>query len=72
MRRQCISAQELTELSTELSQKVLESGFHPTFIVALWRGGAYTGTVIQEHLAWHNVKTDHIAIRTNVSCTTHS
>lgn len=60
-----ISAQELLEDSFALAKQILESGFKPTHIVGVWRGGAPTGIAVQEYLAWKNVDTDHIAVRTS-------
>ena len=60
-----ISAQQLLEDSFRLGAKVLASGFRPTFIVAIWRGGTPIGVAVQELLAYHGVESDHIAIRTS-------
>ena len=65
MNKHYVTANALTELSTQLSAQILDSNWKPTWIVALWRGGAYIGTVVQEHLKWHGIKTDHIAVRTS-------
>lgn len=59
-----ISADEFLIDSTRLARRVYDSGFRPTFLVALWRGGTFPGMVIQEFLAYKGIKTDHIAIRT--------
>ncbi|MEE4300244.1 MAG: phosphoribosyltransferase [Pseudomonadales bacterium] len=48
-----------------LGVKVFESGFRPTFIVGLWRGGASVGIVVQECLQTLGVDADHIAVRTS-------
>lgn len=48
-----------------LGRQVFESGFRPTFIVGLWRGGSVVGIVVQECLASLGVRTDHIALRTS-------
>ena len=48
MDKTVLSAQDLLEDSIELGIKVLESGFEPTFIVGLWRGGSSVGIVVQE------------------------
>ncbi len=48
-----------------LGRKVFESGFRPSFIVGLWRGGSVVGIVVQECLASLGVRTDHIALRTS-------
>lgn len=60
-----LSAQELLQDAFELGARVIESGFRPTFMVALWRGGVPIGIAVQELLAHHGIETDHIAIRTS-------
>ena len=60
-----LTAQSLLEDSYALARKVLNSNFKPTFIVAIWRGGAPVGIAVQEFLAVHGIKSDHIAIRTS-------
>ena len=60
-----VGAQELLEDAFELGARVLESGFRPSFIVAIWRGGAPIGVAVQELLDYFGVETDHIAIRTS-------
>ena len=37
----------------------------PTFLVAIWRGGAPIGIAVQEVLEYHSIHADHIAIRTS-------
>lgn len=60
-----ITAQEFLEDSFRLGLQILESGFDPKFIVGVWRGGAPAGIAVQEILDFHDVQTDHIAIRTS-------
>ena len=60
-----LGAQELLEDSFRLAARVLESGFRPSFIVAIWRGGAPIGMAVQEFLDYFGIQTDHIAIRTS-------
>ena len=60
-----IGAQALLEDAFELGARVLESGFRPSFIVAIWRGGAPIGIAVQELLDYFGVESDHIAIRTS-------
>lgn len=60
-----LTAQELLEDSFRLGLDVLESGFSPTMIVAIWRGGTPVGMAVQEILAYCGVESDHIAIRTS-------
>lgn len=63
--KQYLTAQGLLEDSFELASKVLSSGFKPTFIIAVWRGGAPIGIAVQEFLAFHGIESDNIAIRTS-------
>ncbi len=60
-----LDAQQLLEDSFELAAQVFRSGFRPSFIVAVWRGGAPMGIAMQELFAMRGVETDHIAIRTS-------
>lgn len=65
MDKTVISARELLEDSFELGAKVLESGFEPTLIIAIWRGGTPVGMAVQEVMAYCGLDADHIAIRTS-------
>jgi len=60
-----LSAQGLLEDSFKLAHQILISGFEPTFIIAVWRGGAPIGIAVQEFLHFHNIYADNIAIRTS-------
>lgn len=59
-----LTAQGLLNDSFALAKQVLDSGFEPTFIIAVWRGGAPIGIAVQEYLEYHGIQTNHIAIRT--------
>ena len=65
MDKTVLSAQDLLEDSIELGIKVLDSGFRPTMIIAIWRGGTPVGMALQEVLSYCGVESDHIAIRTS-------
>lgn len=65
MEKLFIGAEELLKDSYELGLQILESGFLPTFIVGVWRGGAPVGIAIQEVLDLCKCPTDHFAIRTS-------
>ena len=43
----------------------MSSGYQPTMIIAIWRGGVPIGIAVQEFLAFCGIETDHIAIRTS-------
>lgn len=60
-----ISADQLLRDSMELARRVVASGMRPTFLVAMWRGGAPIGITVQEVLEYHSIRADHIAIRTS-------
>jgi len=65
MEKMFISAESLLRDSMELGRRIVHSGFRPTFLVAIWRGGAPIGIVVQEVLEYHGIHADHIAIRTS-------
>ena len=65
MDKTVLSAQELLDDSFRLGLRVLESGFRPTLIIAIWRGGTPVGMAVQEILDYCGVESDHIAIRTS-------
>ena len=65
MDKTVLSAQDLLEDSFRLGVKILESGFEPTMIIAIWRGGTPVGMAVQEVFAYCGVESDHIAIRTS-------
>ena len=65
MDKTVLSAQDLLEDSFRLGLDVLESGFQPTLIIAIWRGGTPVGMAVQEILSYAGIESDHIAIRTS-------
>ena len=60
-----ISAQELLEDSFRLAHKIFEDGFHPQFIIGIWRGGTPVGIAVQEYFEYRKLATDHISVRTS-------
>ncbi len=60
-----LDPQNLLDDSFRLGAKILNDGFKPTYIIAIWRGGTPVGVAVQEFLAYYGIKTDHIAIRTS-------
>jgi hypoxanthine phosphoribosyltransferase len=60
-----ISAESLLRDSMALGMQIVRSGFKPTFLAAVWRGGAPIGITVQEVLEYHGIECDHIAIRTS-------
>ena len=65
MEKVFISAESLLRDSLELGLQVVRSGYRPTFLVGVWRGGAPIGISVQEVLEYHGHECDHIAIRTS-------
>ena len=59
-----ISAEDLLQDSFELALRIHESGFQPSFILGVWRGGAPVGIAVQEVLETLDCPTNHFAIRT--------
>lgn len=60
-----ISPESLLRDSMQLGLQIVSSDFRPTFLVAIWRGGAPIGITVQEVLEYHDIHCDHIAIRTS-------
>ena len=60
-----ITAQQLLEDSFRLAHRIYEDGFHPHFIVGIWRGGTPVGIAVQEYFEYKGIETDHIAVRTS-------
>jgi hypoxanthine phosphoribosyltransferase len=65
MEKTYLTGEQLLVDSFKLAKQVLDSGFKPTFIIAVWRGGAPIGIAVQEYLSYHGIETDNIAIRTS-------
>lgn len=63
--KEFISADSLLRDSLELGMQIVRSGFRPTFLVGVWRGGAPIGIAVQEVLEFHHIECDHLAIRTS-------
>ncbi len=66
MHKHFISPQDLLDDAYELAARVIESGFHPDCIIALWRGGTPVGVAVQELFEYCGIAVDHIAIRTSL------
>lgn len=65
MDKQFITEEELLRDAFRLGVAVYQSGFRPSVIVGLWRGGSTVGIAVQECLQHLGVETDHISIRTS-------
>ncbi len=60
-----ITAQDLLESSFRLAHEIFLDGFHPQFIVGIWRGGTPIGIAVQEYFEYKGLSTDHISVRTS-------
>lgn len=65
MEKRFLDEESLIQDAFRLGVSILESGFRPTFIVGLWRGGSSVGIYVQECLQTLGIKTDHISLRTS-------
>ena len=65
MNKRYITADQLLRDSFDLALRVVESGYRPTFLIALWRGGTPIGIAIQEVLDICGIDVNHIAVRTS-------
>ena len=60
-----VAEEDLLLDAYRLGVQVFNSGFRPSFIVGLWRGGSSVGIAVQECLQHLGVATDHISLRTS-------
>jgi len=65
MKKKFLDEDTLILDSFKLGVKIFESGFKPTFIVGLWRGGSSVGIYVQECLQTLGLETNHISLRTS-------
>ncbi len=64
-KKKFIDEEQLLQDAYRLGVQIYNSGFRPSFIVGLWRGGSSVGISVQECLQYLGVETDHICIRTS-------
>jgi hypoxanthine phosphoribosyltransferase len=65
VRKHYITAEQLLEDSFTLAWQVFSSGYRPTCIVGIWRGGSPVCIALQELLHLLGVESDHIPVRTS-------
>jgi hypoxanthine phosphoribosyltransferase len=58
-----ITADDLLLDSFRLARRILDSGWTPDALVALWRGGTPVGVAVHEFLAYHGIATRHMALK---------
>lgn len=59
-----VSANQLLDDSFRLARKIYEDGFHPDFLLGLWRGGTPPGIAIHEFFRMKNLDPYHTSIKT--------
>ena len=65
MIKRFITAEELLADSFALAWQVFSSGYRPTCIVGIWRGGSPVCIALQELLSLLGIESDHIPVRTS-------
>lgn len=65
MEKQFLDEQAVILDAFRLGAEIHRSGFRPTFIVGLWRGGSTVGIYVQECLQTLGVVNNHISVRTS-------
>jgi len=65
MKKRFLDEATIIEDSFRLGVKIFESGFRPSFIVGVWRGGSSVGIYVQECLQALGVETEHTSVRTS-------
>lgn len=60
-----ISANDLLADAFALALSILRSGYRPTHLVGVWRGGSPIAIAVEEVLRFHGVETDHMAVKTS-------
>ncbi len=65
MEKKFLQEQQVLLDSFRLGVKIYRSGYQPSFIIGIWRGGSSVGIYVQECLQTLGVDANHIAIRTS-------
>lgn len=65
MSKHFITADQLLADAFQLTRNIVDSGFQPTSLLALWRGGTPIGIGIHEGLSYLGIQAKHFALRTS-------
>lgn len=65
MSKHFITADKLLADAFQLTRNIVDSGFQPTALLALWRGGTPIGIGIHEGLSYLGIQAKHFALRTS-------
>jgi len=60
-----VTANELLKDAFQLTRNIVDDGFRPTAMIALWRGGTPIGIGIHEGLSYLGINAKHFALRTS-------
>lgn len=63
VKKKYVSADSLYEDSFRLAKNIYDSGFRPGVVLAIWRGGAPVGVIIQEFLEYKKVGNMHAVVK---------
>lgn len=63
MDKEFITANELFRDAFLLGRQVLDSGYRPEVLLAMWRGGTPVGIAVHEFLRYKGVDTQHFAVK---------
>jgi len=63
MKKCFLNAQDYLRDMWRLGRKILDSGWKPDVILALWRGGAEVGVAVHEYLKIHGLSPRHLPIK---------
>jgi hypothetical protein len=58
-----VRADDLVRDSFLLARRIYDSGYRPTVILVLWRGGTPVGIVVHEFLLWKGVASYHTVVK---------
>jgi len=63
MDKEFVSANDLVKDSFALAKAVLDSGYRPDVLLAIWRGGTPIGIAIHEFLRYKGIETYHAVVK---------
>lgn len=63
MNKQYLSADDFYLDSFRLAKKIINSGWRPDYIIALWRGGAPVGVCVHEFFRYNRIDVKHAVLK---------
>lgn len=60
-----LAADDLLADAFTLAMSILKTGWTPTHLVGVWRGGTPAAIAVEEALRYHGVETEHMAVKTS-------